>query len=143
MAVFRDPEDAVHAALLAQGELGGIEVSGHTPELRAGVHLGRPRRVGGDYLGVDVNIAARVGEAAKGGEVLVSDSAREALDPEAFKFGRNRRLSATRSPAGALDLPRRPALTECQRRATPLTDCPQVGPRAYERGGRVWGRDGR
>ena len=39
MAVFRDPGDAVHAALLAQGDLGGIKVSGHTPELRAGVHL--------------------------------------------------------------------------------------------------------
>ena len=98
MAVFREAGDAVHAALRAQGELGGIQVSGHTPKVRAGVHLGRPRRVGGDYLGVDVNIAARVGEAAKGGEVLVSDSARGALDPEAFKFGRSRRLSATGAP---------------------------------------------
>jgi adenylate cyclase len=98
MAVFREPEEAVHAALQAQDEVGRIEVSGHTPELRAGVHLGRPRRVGGDYLGVDVNIAARVGEAAKGGEVLVSDTARRALDPGAFKFGRNRRLSATGAP---------------------------------------------
>jgi adenylate cyclase len=98
MAVFRAPEDAVHAALRAQDELGRIEVDRHTPELRAGVHLGRPRRVGADYLGVDVNIAARVGEAAKGNEVLVSDSARQALDPEAFEFGRNRRLSATGAP---------------------------------------------
>jgi adenylate cyclase len=98
MAVFRAVEHAVQAALRAQLDLGGIEVNGHTPELRAGVHLGRPRRVGGDYLGVDVNIAARVGEAAKGGEVLVSDAAREALDPQAFKFGRNRRLSATGAP---------------------------------------------
>ena len=95
---FARAEDAVHAALQAQGELGRIEVNGHTPELRAGVHLGRPRKVGGDYLGVDVNIAARVGEAAKGGEVLVSESARQALDPGAFKFGRNRRLSATGAP---------------------------------------------
>jgi adenylate cyclase len=98
MAVFRTPEDAVHAALRAQDELGRIEVDRHTPELRAGVHLGRPRRVGADYLGVDVNIAARVGEAAKGGEVLISESARQALDPEAFEFGRNRRLSATGAP---------------------------------------------
>ena len=98
MAVFRAAQEAVQAALQAQGQLGQIEVDGHTPALRAGVHLGRPRRVGGDYLGVDVNIAARVGEAAKGGQVLVSESAREALDPEAFKFGRNRRLSATGAP---------------------------------------------
>ena len=54
--------------------------------------------MGGDYLGVDVNIAARVGEAARGGEVLVSESAREVLDPDAFKFGRKRRLSATGAP---------------------------------------------
>jgi adenylate cyclase len=98
MAVFRAAEQAVQAALQAQLDLGGIEVNGHTPELRAGVHLGRPRRVGGDYLGVDVNIAARVGEAARGGEVLVSESAREVLDPDAFKFGRKRRLSATGAP---------------------------------------------
>ena len=32
-----------------------------------------PRKVKGDFLGVDVNIAARVGDAAKGGEVLVSE----------------------------------------------------------------------
>ena len=98
MAVFRAAEQAVQAALQAQLDLGGIEVNGHTPELRAGVHLGRPRRVGGDYLGVDVNIAARVGEAARGGEVLVSESAREVLDPDAFNFGRKRRLSATGAP---------------------------------------------
>ena len=98
MAVFRAAEQAVRAALQAQLDVGRVEVNGHTPELRAGVHLGRPRRVGGDYLGVDVNIAARVGEAARGGEVLVSAAAREALDPEAFKFGRKRRLSATGAP---------------------------------------------
>jgi adenylate cyclase len=98
MAVFRAAEQGVRAALQAQLDVGRIEVNGHTPELRAGVHLGRPRRVGGDYLGVDVNIAARVGEAARGGEVLVSESAREVLDPNAFKFGRKRRLSATGAP---------------------------------------------
>lgn len=98
MAVFRNAEDAVHAALQEQRAVSEIEVHGHTPELRAGVHLGRPRRVGGDYLGVDVNIAARVGEAAKGGEVLVSEQACEALDSDAFNFGRNRRLSASGAP---------------------------------------------
>jgi adenylate cyclase len=34
-----------------------------------------------DYLGVDVNIAARVGDAARQGEVLVSEPVREQLDP--------------------------------------------------------------
>jgi adenylate cyclase len=70
------------------------------PVLRAGVHLGRPRRVGTDYLGVDVNIAARVGECAKGGEVLVSEPAREALFEGEFGFGRKRRLRETGTPRG-------------------------------------------
>ena len=100
MSVFGDAEDAVDAALAAQARLAGIEVEGHTPELRAGVHVGRPRKVGRDYLGVDVNIAARVAEAAKGGEVLVSEAAREALDGGTFEFGRSRRLAATGTPRG-------------------------------------------
>ena len=99
MAVFSSAEQAVHSALQAQGQLDHIEVHGHKPKLRAGVHLGRPRKVGGDYLGVDVNIAARVGEAAAGGEVLVSEAARQVLDPGTFKFGRNRRLRATGAPS--------------------------------------------
>jgi adenylate cyclase len=99
MAVFSSAEEAVQSALQAQGQLGRIEVHGHTPKLRAGVHLGRPRKVGRDDLGVDVNIAARIGEAAKGGEVLVSEAARQTLDPETFKLGRNRRLRAAGAPS--------------------------------------------
>jgi adenylate cyclase len=98
MSVFRQAEGAVRAALQAQEDMRAIEVAGHTPELRAGVHVGRPRRVGGDYLGVDVNIAARVGEAAKGGQVLVSEPACEALDGGTFKLGRKRRLRETGAP---------------------------------------------
>lgn len=98
MAAFGDAEGAVRAALEARGRLAEISVDGYTPELRAGVHLGRPRKIGGDFLGVDVNIAARVGDAARGGEVLVSEAARATLDPEAFDFGRNRRLRAPGAP---------------------------------------------
>src|SRR4051794_39606279 len=77
MSVYRGARDAVSAAIDSQRRVGAIEVGGHAPALRAGVHLGRPRRVGSDYLGVDVNIAARVGESAKGDEVLVSEAVRE------------------------------------------------------------------
>lgn len=100
MSVFSQAAGAVSAALRATERVGGVEVRGHTPVLRAGVHLGRPRRVGGDYLGVDVNIAARVGECAKGGEVLVSEPARAALDEARFRFGRKRRLRETGTPRG-------------------------------------------
>jgi class 3 adenylate cyclase len=47
---------------------------------------------------VDVNIAARVGECAKAGEVLVSDPARAAMDDGGFKFGRRRRLRESGAP---------------------------------------------
>jgi adenylate cyclase len=98
MAVFSHPQRAVEAALELQLLVGAVSVKGHTPTLRAGVHLGRPRKIGRDYLGVDVNIAARVGESAKAGQVLVSESARERIDPAAFSFGRRRRLRASGVP---------------------------------------------
>jgi adenylate cyclase len=100
MSVFSEARHAVLAALEAVERMQEIEVRGYVPVLRAGVHLGRPRRVGTDYLGVDVNIAARVGECAKGGEVLVSEPAREALDEGEFGFGRKRRLRETGTPRG-------------------------------------------
>jgi len=98
MSVFDGPGEAVLAAHSAQTKLGEIDVGGYNPEMRAGVHLGRPRKVGGDYLGVDVNIAARVGEAAKGDQILISDAACSALDEDAFRLGRSRRLKAEGAP---------------------------------------------
>jgi class 3 adenylate cyclase len=100
MSVFRLATAAVGAALEAQKAVETVEVQGHRPKIRAGVHLGRPRRVGRDYLGVDVNIAARVAQSAKGGEVLVSAAACEHLDPDGFAVGRSRRLSARGAPRG-------------------------------------------
>jgi adenylate cyclase len=100
MAVFGESEQAVRAALQAQSKLGSLKVGGHRPKLRAGVHQGQPRKVKGDFLGVDVNIAARVGDAAKADQVLVSEAAREALDSGDFRFGRRRELSAAGAPEG-------------------------------------------
>jgi class 3 adenylate cyclase len=45
-----------------------------------------------------VNIAARVGDAAKAGELRISDAAAESLDREALKVGRPRRLRAAGVP---------------------------------------------
>ena len=99
MAVFSDSDQAVRAALDAQRNIEKIEVEGYRPSQRAGVHRGTPRKVKGDFLGVDVNIAARVGDCAKGGEVLISESVREELDGRSFKFGHSRELSAPGAPA--------------------------------------------
>ncbi|HEX4109784.1 MAG TPA: adenylate/guanylate cyclase domain-containing protein [Solirubrobacteraceae bacterium] len=98
MAVFGNTNDALEAAIRAGEGLAHVKVAGHQPQMRAGIHLGRPRRLGGDYLGVDVNIAARVVDAARGSEVLVSDVTWPHLDPERFHVGRARRLKAAGAP---------------------------------------------
>lgn len=98
MASFLTVQQAVGAALDANAALGEIAVEGYRPRMRAGVHYGSPRRLGGDLLGVDVNIAARVGDSAKPGELLVSDTALELLDGEGLKVGRTRRLKADGAP---------------------------------------------
>jgi adenylate cyclase len=79
MLVFAEPATALAAVFAAKAGLADVEVAGYRPVLRAGMHTGTPRRIGGDYLGVDVNVAARVTERAGAGEVLVSDATLAAL----------------------------------------------------------------
>jgi class 3 adenylate cyclase len=74
MAVFRDPTVAVRAVLAAKDAVRSVEVAGYTPRMRVGIHTGRPQRMAADWLGVDVNIAARVMERATKGGVMVSSS---------------------------------------------------------------------
>jgi adenylate cyclase len=90
MAVFSDASAAVEAVFEASGRLDGVEVAGYGPRMRAGIHVGSPRRLADDYLGVDVNIAARVAESASGSELLASGDAVAELDPE--RFGSRKKL---------------------------------------------------
>ena len=99
MAAFWDAASATEAAFAASERTAPIEVEGYRPQLRTGIHLGRPRKIGGDYFGVDVNIAARLAEAAKPGEILVSDRTLEALPPGAVAATK-RRFSAKGAPKG-------------------------------------------
>ena len=79
MAVFTDPMEALEAVKQGRDNLGKVECDGYEPKLRAGLHVGKPRKIGGDYLGVDVNIAARLAENAKADEILVSEKLLEKL----------------------------------------------------------------
>ena len=99
MAVFDSPEDAVAAALGAREAAAGVAIGDHSARLRAGVHVGKPRMLGGDYLGVDVNVAARVAQAAGPGEVLISDAVKERLG-EGVSVRRKWRFSGKGTPAG-------------------------------------------
>lgn len=98
MAVFGNAQDAVDAALDAQEALAGVSVDGYRPRMRAGVHWGRPRRLGGDYLGVDVNIAARVADTGKADQVVVSDRVLEQLETDGLRISRAKRLRAAGAP---------------------------------------------
>jgi class 3 adenylate cyclase len=76
------------------GDIGKAKCDGYEPQMRAGLHFGTPQPIGIDYLGVDVNIAARLCEAARGNEVLISDAVRSHL---------HRRKGLRRPPRRELD----------------------------------------
>ncbi len=82
MAVFADPGTAVRAVIAAREGVRTVEVEGFTPKMRVGVHTGRPQRLGSDWLGIDVNLAARVMERATRGELVVSEATLERIPPE-------------------------------------------------------------
>lgn len=82
MAVFDDPTTAVRAAIAAREAVKAVEIDGYTPRMRVGVHTGHPQRLGSDWLGVDVNIAARVMARATRGELVVSAATLERIADE-------------------------------------------------------------
>jgi adenylate cyclase len=88
MLSFPSAESAVMAAL----EL--IDVPPDELRLRAGVHTGEAVVTADDLIGHDVNIAARVAAAAKGGQVLATVAVRDEVGGlRGVDFGRARRRS--------------------------------------------------
>jgi adenylate cyclase len=88
MATFADVEAALAAAARIQQRVGELEIDGWSPRVRAGLHLGRPRSLGGDLFGVDVNIAARVAAAAGANEILISEPVRVRLEASGVRVRR-------------------------------------------------------
>ncbi len=82
MVVFDDPVTALRSTIAAREAVKTVEVQGYTPKMRAGIHTGRPQRIGGDWLGIDVNIAARVMERATRGGLIISESTLEEIPPQ-------------------------------------------------------------
>ncbi len=90
MAAFDEPQEAFDAVIEARTRLSLVQAPGYQPRIRAGMHLGRPQRIGGDYLGVDVNIAARIAESAGADELLVSESTLAHLDTSTLRVRKKR-----------------------------------------------------
>ena len=82
MAVFSNPTIAVRSVITALEAVKTVEIDGYTPRMRAGIHTGRPQRIGSDWLGVDVNIAARVMARATRGELVISQATLDGLSAD-------------------------------------------------------------
>ena len=96
-AVFRDPIDAVKAAVAAQRGLAAHPWSHGAPvRVRMGLHTGRGQTGREGYVGLDVHRAARIADAAHGGQVLLSDQTARATQAALPPGVRLRALGAHR-----------------------------------------------
>jgi predicted ATPase/class 3 adenylate cyclase len=80
-AVFASPMGALRAAVAAQR---GLAAHQWPPDgavrVRMGIHSGEGVLGGEDYIGIDVNRAARISDAAHGGQVIVSAATRPLVE---------------------------------------------------------------
>lgn len=99
MIVFANADQALEFMIAAREVVDELAADGDRPRLRCGAHLGHPSELGGDYFGVDVNIAARVAAAAAPGEVLVSSATHERLDTDGHNLRKRLWFRAKGVPA--------------------------------------------
>ncbi len=105
-AVFEPVVGALEAAVAIQRALGGRAWPDDLEcRIRAGIHSGRPTLTGTGYIGLPVHTAARICEAAHGGQILLSSETKAALKgslPAGLRFrnlGRYRLPGLTNSEA--------------------------------------------
>lgn len=79
MIAFSDPNEAVRCGIRVQQALREHPERWNQIRVRMGVHVGKSVRRGDDLFGLNVAMAARVAGQADGGEILVSESVREAI----------------------------------------------------------------
>lgn len=78
-AVMIRGDEAARVLALALRLRRELAIEGWCPPLRIGMHSGVAVQRGGDWYGSTVNVAARVTDAAAGGEILLSLSTRERI----------------------------------------------------------------
>ena len=81
LATFESPHAAILCAWALRDAVRELGV-----EVRTGIHVGEVERMGRDVGGIAVHTGARVGAAARGGEILVSSTVREAEAGSGFVF---------------------------------------------------------
>ena len=87
-AVFETPGEAISAAMVAQRAVGAEPwPQGCDLRIRIGIHTGEAYAVGNRFVGLAVHEAARVCQAAEGGQVLVSEGAAQAGGAEMVDTG--------------------------------------------------------
>jgi len=81
MVAFADPDAAVQCALFVQAALARYpwQADIGQPNVRMGLHTGEPLVHGKDYFGPVVYRASHVCSAAHGGQVLITDATRDAM----------------------------------------------------------------
>ena len=101
LCTFPDSASGVRAAL------GLLHTAPPPLRLRAGVHVGDTVVTRSDVVGHTVNVAARICETAKGGQVLASaEVASAAAEAEGLVFGRvkARRMKGVKIPVGVCEV---------------------------------------
>jgi class 3 adenylate cyclase len=78
MLAFASARAAVDVAIAVQRDVADLD---ERFKVRMGVHTGEPVRDADDFYGRDVAYAARIGAAARGGEILVSSLVKSLVEP--------------------------------------------------------------
>jgi class 3 adenylate cyclase len=81
LATFDGPARAIHCACSARDAMRDLGI-----EVRVGLHTGECELIGDDVGGIAVNIGARVGSAARPGEVLVSRTVTDLVAGSGIEF---------------------------------------------------------
>ena len=96
MVAFGSARKALQCAIEVQRAISQHNESASEPfKIRIGLHTGEAIQEAGDFYGKHVNLAARIANQAKGGEILVSSLLKELTESGgdiAFSNGRNLEL---------------------------------------------------
>ena len=95
MLAFRSASDGVRCAIAMQQAFAEHNAGAEQPiVVRIGLHTGEAIKDGNDFFGTHVNLAARVGGVAEGGEILISGLLRELTATSGeFRIGESREVS--------------------------------------------------